>query len=315
MNEIKQGDSLAVLKTLPNESIDCIVTSPPYWALRDYDTPGQLGLEPTFQEYIAKLCEIFDEAHRVLKKTGTCWVNLGDTYYGGGRNRGGDFDTMSAKQMTNRGTRTVNAVTSFKWGKELPAKSLCQIPTRFAIAMTERGWILRNEIIWQKPNVMPQSVKDRFTVDFEKVFFFTKSKQYFFEQQFDEAAYDGRKQEKMRGSVKYSGQIVPGHAPHTFALRAHNRWQIKDGKRVRNKRSVWQVNNRSFKEAHFATFPPALIEPMIKAGCPKNGIVLDPFMGSGTTALVARRFERNYLGIELNPEYIKIAEKRLTFSL
>lgn len=305
-NKIIQGGCLEILKTLPKESIDCVVTSPPYWALRDYGVDGQLGLEPTFLKYVNKLCNILDEVKRILKKTGTCWVNLGDTYNAGGNYRG---DSTDPKQVYNRAS--YGRVQNDKKVQGISEKCLCQIPSRFAIEMTNRGWILRNEIIWHKPNVMPSSVKDRFTVDFEKVFLFVKSKKYYFEQQFDIAKFDGRKQEIMRGSVKYAGEVTPGKAPHTFAERAHQRWQIKNGQKVRNKRCVWSINTKPLKEAHFATFPEKLIEPMILAGCPKGGTIMDPFMGSGTTAVVAEKLGRQWIGIELNPEYIKIAEKRL----
>jgi len=180
MGKIIRGDSLSVLKTLPSESINCCVTSPPYWALRDYGVDGQLGLEPTFQEYINKLCNIFDEVKRVLRKDGTCWVNIGDTYWGGGNNRGSSEENLSAKQFSNRGAR---GQCSRDWDKSFKPKCLIQIPARFSIEMCNRGWILRNTIIWHKPNCMPSSVKDRFTVDFEYIFFFVKSKKYWFETQ------------------------------------------------------------------------------------------------------------------------------------
>jgi DNA modification methylase len=277
LNKIIHGDALELLKGIPDNSIDCVVTSPPYWALRDYGMPGQIGLESSFEEYINKLCHIFDEVKRILKPSGTCWINLGDTYSS--------------------------------------ENTLCQIPSRFAIEMCNRGWILRNEIIWHKPNCMPQSVKNRFTVDFEKVFFFVKNKKYFFNQQYDPANYDGRKQEIMRGSAKYSGIVVPGNAPHTFAERGHKRWQMKNGIRVRNKRSVWSISNKPLKEAHFATFPEALVEIPIKAGCPPGGVVLDPFMGAGTTAMVAQKLGMNYIGFELNQDYINISDIRLMSDL
>lgn len=162
LNKIHQGEALAVLKTLPSESVDCVVTSPPYWALRDYGVTEQLGLESTPEAYIDRLCTIFDEVKRVLTKDGTCWVNLGDTY-------GGFKQGNTETNVKNGGVE----------------KSLCQIPSRFAIEMTNRGWILRNEIIWYKRNAMPQSATDRFTIDFEKMFFFTKSQKYFFKQQLE----------------------------------------------------------------------------------------------------------------------------------
>ncbi|MEK9207420.1 MAG: site-specific DNA-methyltransferase [Patescibacteria group bacterium] len=179
-NKIIQGDALEVLKTLPAESVDCVLTSPPYWALRDYGVPGQLGLETTFQEYITKLCDIFDEAIRVLKKEGTCWVNVGDTYNSGGNYRSEGEGQIEGTRGREYQAKAGMVKVDIKL-QGLQSKSLCQIPSRFAIEMTNRGWILRNEIIWYKPNCMPSPIKDRFTVDFEKVFFFVKSKKYKFD--------------------------------------------------------------------------------------------------------------------------------------
>lgn len=315
---IIQGDSLEVLKTLPDESVDCVITSPPYWALRDYGCEGQLGLEPTFQEYIDKLCNIFDEAKRVLKKEGTCWVNIGDTYMGN--------SSYSEKGRQGFGNDKIGMIYKKQWidpkyekpgesrlrGREhvlsgqIIEKSLCQIPSRFAIEMTNRGWILRNEIIWHKPNCMPSSVEDRFTVDFEKVFFFVKSKKYYFEQilepytaPLDRWGGDNLKADNESEWDKGTGQST---------YRTRNMRPNEEG---RNKRTVWSITTKGFSEAHFATYPEALVEPMVKAGCPLGGIVLDPFSGSGTTGRVAIDNGREYIGIELNPEYIKIQEKRL----
>jgi DNA modification methylase len=294
---IINGDSLEVLRTLPDESVDCAITSPPYWALRDYGCEGQLGLEPTFQEYIEKLCNIFDEVKRVLKKEGTCWVNIGDTYNG---NKDGKTDNKVCDYLKNTTTNL------HKKKGDLPDKCLCQIPSRFAIEMTNRGWILRNEIIWHKPNCMPSSAEDRFTVDFEKVFFFVKSKKYYFEQilepytaPLDRWGGDNLKADNESEWDKGTGQST---------YRTRNMRPNEEG---RNKRTVWSITTKGFSEAHFATYPEALVEPMIKSGCPMGGIVLDPFSGSGTTGRVAIDNGRDYIGIELNPEYIKIQEKRL----
>lgn len=300
INTIIQGDALEVLKTLPDESIDCAITSPPYWALRDYGVEGQLGLEPTFQEYITKLCDMFDEVKRVLKKEGTCWVNIGDTYASGGgasRHKGyndpkypngrtGEFEEPSANPQQGA-----------------TEKSLCQIPSRFAIGMTNRGWILRNEIIWHKPNCMPSSAMDRFTVDFEKVFFFVKNKKYYFESQREDLqdTWGGR-----------WGVMPKGDRPNAMVGRKEmSKEEFAEKYQDRNKRTVWKINTKGTPEAHFATYPEKLVEPMIMAGCPKNGIVLDIFMGAGTTGLVALNLDRKYIGIELNEEYIKIAQDRI----
>jgi len=295
---IIQGDALEQLKKLSDESVDCVVTSPPYWALRDYGVEGQLGLEPTFQEYITKLCNIFDEVKRVLKKSGTCWVNMGDTYGGTGS---GQKDTGKHGY-----TPEAMATTKNKPQSKLQGKSLIQIPSRFAIEMTNRGWILRNEIIWYKPNGMPSSAKDRFTVDFEKVFFFVKSKKYWFETQYEPYTED---LDRWGGEkLKADGESTWDEGTGQDTYRDRNMRPNSNG---RNKRCVWRINTKPFKEAHFAVYPEKLIEPMIKAGCPEDGVVLDPFFGAGTTAVVAQKLNRKWLGIELNPEYIEIAEERL----
>lgn len=315
-NRIVCGDSLEELKKLPDESVDCVLTSPPYWALRDYGVDGQLGLEPTFQEYINKLCDIFDEVKRVLKKEGTCWVNLGDTYSG---NKEGKTDNKVSDYLKKTTTNLHK-----KRGTVLE-KSLCQIPSRFAIEMTNRGWILRNEIIWHKPNCMPSSVRDRFTVDFEKVFFFVKSKKYWFETQYEPmvASSDAKYRARIRANKQYdSKEPYKNNTPYaTNKISKEIRLSAQENanrafgdneslermmKLGRNKRAVWTITTKPFAEAHFATFPEALVGPMIKAGCPEKGIVLDIFMGAGTTGLVAKKLGRNYLGIELNPEYIKV---------
>lgn len=279
LNKIYTGNALEVLKTLPECSVNMCITSPPYWGLRDYKTnpaiwndrwQGELGAEPSFNQYINHLCDVFDEVKRVLKDDGTCWVNIGDNY--------------------NK-------------------KSLTLIPFRFALEMCNRGWIVRNVIIWQKPNATPQSVKDRFTVDFEYLFFFSKNKKYYFEQQLEpikQSTYNRCK----TGCGINKGANYQGLNKKNFE-RLQQR--ILDGTIAgRNKRAVWQIATHAYHGAHFAVFPPALIETPIKAGCPEGGIVLDPFIGSGTTAFVAEKLNRNWLGIELNPEFAKLAEDRIS---
>lgn len=296
-NTIIQGDSLEVLKTLESKSVDCCITSPPYWGLRDYGMGGQLGLEPNFRDYIKKLCDLFDEVKRVLKKGGTIWVNIGDTYCAG--------DVEGFIDATDNERFWANSVGRKKGGgsDEISRKSLMQIPSRFAIEMSYRGWILRNEIIWHKPNAQPTSVEDRFNVDFEKVFFFTKSPVYTFEQQLEKSIWADKDARAINGPSS-GGKATSGN----YAINKGGAFR-DDG--MRNKRCVWTINTKPNPAAHFATYPEELVVPMIKAGCPVGGIVLDPFFGSGTTGLVAKSLGRKYLGIELNPEYIKIAENRL----
>jgi len=295
LGTLYNGDVLEVLKQMPDNIIDCVITSPPYWALRDYGVEGQIGLEPTFQEYLEKLWNIFAEIKRILKPAGTCFVNLGDTYNGSGGSHKAHHknDTGFQGRYGERyGTKRTKI-------RNIPAKSLCMIPERFAIGMIERGWILRNQIIWQKPNAMPESVKDRFTKDFEKIFFFVKQKKYYFKQQFEKAIYEGKRTIKRNGLrpdeiKKYKAGGMAG--------------TYKEG---RNKRTVWTITTKPFKEAHFAVFPPEIPEICIKAGCPENGVVLDPFMGAGTTAIVAEKLNRKWIGIELNTDYCEIIKQRL----
>ena len=421
--------ALEGLKKLPDESVDMVMTSPPYWSLRDYgkhthtiwgDDPnckhkfkdkvtfkrhkggknsqvgnnrkeltaftntsefcskcsawkGQLGLEPSIDLFIEHMITIFDEVKRVLKKTGTCWVNFGDSYWGSGNASGHTKDT---KQFGTTPTLSTGKVRGKKWSNDYPNKAMCMIPFRFAIEMANRGWLLRNTIIWHKPNCMPSSARDRFTVDFEYLFFFTKSKNYYFEKQFEPLQKDSLKR---------------GVYPHKSNSESLHKKQC-DGNDMckfinpqgRNKRCVWTITTKPLKEAHFAVYPEQLCETPIKAGCPtqvckkcgspkliiqaggnsqafnirirdvknnrvkhtdrkvsnkevhgcqegqyiskpetkqilgcqcnagfKPGVVLDPFIGSGTTALAAKKLGRNFIGFELNPEYMKISDKRL----
>lgn len=348
---IHVGDALAVLRSMPSESVHCVVTSPPYWGLRDYGVAGQLGLEPTFQEYIAKMVEVFREVRRVLRSDGTCWLNIGDSYNNFRSQMGppqsvhnGDLRGKPEKESKTRGS------------VGLKEKDLCMIPHRLAIALQDDGWYVRSDIVWAKPNPMPESVQDRPTKSHEYVFLLAKSEKYF---------YDAE-------------AIVHGNLPvRDDGGRACN----GPGQETRNKRSVWTIATEPFPEAHFATFPQALVEPCIKAGssehgcCPTCGapyvretsttysnpgnrstngprseerkrieyglagftqrlekqvetlgwrstcachadtkapcIVLDPFAGSGTVGVVAERFGRQFIGIELNPEYAKMAERRI----
>lgn len=300
VNTILHGDVVHRLQHLPSASVDCIVTSPPYYALRDYGVEGQLGLEPTFEKYIEKLCDIFDEAKRVLKIDGTCWVNLGDTYARSMPKKKGDFGKNSKAAKNLDDTSAMRGIKN----QTISDKCLIQIPSRFAIEMVNRGWILRNEIIWHKPNCMPSSAQDRFTVDFEKLFFFTKSKQYNFETQYEPLSNPGR-------TNFTSGSRVHGENADRNDNDLNRRSKDFCFPHGRNKRTVWKISTKPYPGAHFAVYPPELIEIPIKAGCPEGGIVLDPFMGSGTTAIVAKRLGRNYLGIELNPDYVAIARNRI----
>ena len=416
-NTIHLGNTLDLLRQLPDSSIDCCVSSPPYWSLRDYGssataiwdakegcehswtshtqkwhsdrgngkkkevwddkfqvegTPsdtcslcnawkGQLGLEPDFKLYIKHLADIFDEVKRALKPTGTCWINLGDTYSGG---KEGNTDEKNTQ---------ANTATFSKPSQAVPSKSLLQIPSRFAIEMSDRGWILRNKIIWHKKNCMPSSAKDRFTNDYEEIFFFVKSKKYYFEQQLEAMSNLTLNDKRIGKAHNTGGKYLEDSGPNG-GTPVRNRILNSINPLGRNKRAVWRIATKPHPFAHFAVYPEELIETPIKAGCPEKvcdkcgkpmmteqkrpprpfvhrnkkdgdadlaiggqyqkwldanppimitkpscscnapfqaGIVLDPFIGSGTTAIVAQRLNRRWMGFEINPEYLQIANKRL----
>lgn len=307
LNRIIRGEALKVLQRLPDESIDCAVTSPPYWSLRDYGMRQQLGLEASPEEYIDRLCAIFDEIKRVLKPNGTCWVNMGDAY----ATRSNKTGSRTKCPQPILSPASNHALDFTRPHARLPGKCLVQLPARFALAMINRGWILRNELIWHKPNCLPQSARDRFTVDFEKLFFFVKQRHYYFKQQFEPLQGKDRlfrplgKPEHKRKSV-YGDRYVSVINPYT--AEASRKRILRHG---RNKRAVWRIPVRPFRGEHYAVYPPSLIETPIKAGCPTGGVVLDPFMGSGTTALVARQLGCSFIGIELNPAYVLLARQRL----
>ena len=310
-NTILNGSSLEVLKTLPEKSINMCMTSPPYWALRDYGVEGQLGLEPTFDEYINKLCDIFDEVKRVLRDDGTCWVNLGDTY--SATRWTNNEDTGQPMNNFKDGHRGVNPV---KDTGNIPDKCLVGIPFRFATEMINRGWILRNTIIWHKPQCMPSSVKDRFTVDFEYIFFFSKQQRYYFETQYEphKSISIKRMNAGFNQNPDFDYEKRPEKNYKKYTLREKRGGKTNPdayNPKGRNKRTVWAINTKGFKEAHFAVYPEKLCETPIKAGCPVGGIILDPFFGAGTTGVVALKQSKKFIGIELNKEYIEIAKKRL----
>lgn len=353
--KLYQGDVREVLKRLPDESVHCVVTSPPYWGLRDYGTgewvggkpgcthvqgrPGagradgnvdermqrnrdgagafsmtckcgavrvdkQIGLEPSYKEFVAEMVGVFREVRRVLRPDGTLWLNIGDSYANDGKwggAAGGEHTDYLHGQASRIGRE--------KRRTGLKPKDLCGVPWRVAFALQDDGWWLRQDIIWSKPNPMPESVTDRCTKAHEYLFLMTKSARYFY----DAAAiqdFSVRSGSIPGGSKKHSADTVNDMRIRQ-GLELHSKRKVNE---MRNKRSVWEVATAPFSEAHFATFPPKLIEPCIKAGCPKGGVVLDPFIGSGTTAKVARSLGRQCIGIDLSAEYLEMARQRLDLS-
>jgi DNA modification methylase len=296
--KILQGDCLQQLKTLPDKTIQCCVTSPPYYGLRDYGVDGQIGLEGTPDEYVEKLVAVFTEVKRVLRDDGTLWLNLGDSYAGSGKGIGSDH---------GKAVFTDGEIAKTDWRKTcLKPKDLVGIPWRVAFALQSDGWYLRQDIIWAKPNPMPESVTDRCTKSHEYIFLLTKSARYYYDNEaikewsIDKESLTGRRPRnagkmdsvdadnyKFHGSVDENGKLRHG--------------QIYE---MRNRRSVWTITTKPYKEAHFATFPPEIPEICIRAGSKPGDTILDPFCGSGTTGEVAMKLDRNFIGIELNEKYV-----------
>ena len=294
MNRILLGDSIDTLTTLPDRSVDCCVTSPPYYGLRDYGTDGQIGTEGTPEAYIQRLVEVFREVHRILRNDGTLWVNIGDSYAGSGRG-------AWANKTAQKETYAPDTAKKKTWNG-IKAKDLIGIPWMLAFALRADGWYLRQDIVWHKPSCMPESVRDRCTKSHEYVFLLSKSARYYFDASaIKEKAVSRDSSLRDRDSTKLNN--TPG--------RTRMKGLVKNDYDTRNKRSVWNVPPARFKEAHFAVFPEKLIRPCILAGSREGGTVLDPFLGSGTTAVVAARHGRKYLGCEINPDYLRIAERRI----
>jgi len=306
INKILQGDVLARLKDIPDDYVQMVCTSPPYWALRDYGAEGQFGLEPTPEGYVEKLVEIGQEIKRVLRDDGTFWLNLGDTYWGGGW-RGVELNKHSGDvQKGHPGSHCGDNISMGKGSHSLiKPKDMVGIPWRSAFGLQADGWYLRQDIIWNKPNPMPESVTDRCTKAHEYIFLLSKSKNYYFDSNAIKQPY----KENTKPGSQFGGKKGNSELGMKSKLQKSEQgyFEMKDGA---NMKSVWNIPVRPFKGAHFATFPEKIPELCIRAGSKEGDIVLDPFFGSGTTGWVAQRLGRNWLGIELNPDYIKIAEER-----
>ncbi|HJP69770.1 MAG TPA: site-specific DNA-methyltransferase [Sphingomicrobium sp.] len=323
---ILTGDCRDLLRSMPDESVHCCVTSPPYFGLRDYGVAGQIGLEPTPAEFVAELVEVFREVRRVLRADGTLWLNLGDSY----QNAKGQSGGVDPNQPARRHLRS--ALPQDRTIPGLKPKDLIGVPWLAAFGLRDDGWYLRQDIIWSKPNPMPESVQDRCTKAHEYIFMFSKSRVYHYDaaaiaEPASETSHGGTKPnpgDKAKRTGMSAGRL--GLTPsqrrsdkqrgHTRRHAGFNdRWDAMERAEqysgTRNKRSVWSVGTQPFPEAHFATFPPGLIEPCILAGCPEGGTVLDPFGGAGTTGLVADRLKRDAILIELNPGYSAMAERRI----
>lgn len=329
------GDVLEVLRSMSDASVDCVVTSPPYWGLRDYGVAGQIGLEPSLGEHLDVMVEVFRQVRRVMKPRGTLWLNYGDCYAAAPNGRAAADVVGDDRTFRDKPFSTVGGV--------LKPKDLCMIPNRLAIALQEDGWWVRSEIIWHKPNPMPESVYDRPTVAHEKIWLLTKGEDYFYDHEaIREPVTGGAHARKPGPNSRQAADRVPrSRKPSKMAEESNPHVKYKPSfaastgnlVETRNARNVWSIAPKPFREAHFATFPPALAERCIKAGTPKTvcrfcgaiggcggicdiygrepGLVLDPFGGAGTVSMVAEQLGLRSVMIELNPEYAEIAERRL----
>ena len=301
------GDALDVLRTLPDNSVHCCITSPPYYALRDYGAAGQIGREDTPAQYVARLTEVFSEVWRVLRPNGTLWLNIADTYCG----TGSKGDHLDPKNPSGRNGQCVSLAQRVE---NVKAKDMLGIPWMLAFALRDRGWYLRSDIIWQKANPMPESTKDRPSRCYEHIFLLSKSRRYYYDAaaiaEPVAASTPARMKRGFGAGNKYSADI-PGQKHQHLNDHRPNGYADEDIPQLRNKRDVWQINTVPYRGGHFAAYPPKLAETCLLAGCPPEGVVLDPFLGSGTTAAVARQLGRHYIGIELNPDYCKLAQKRI----
>ena len=362
LNKIYCEDCRETMKRMPDNFVDCCVTSPPYYGLRDYGHPDQIGLEETPERYVEKLVQVFSRVKRVLKKGGTLWLNLGDSYAGSGRGIG-DIKKSSELQRNHKASY-VGDIKKGYTSNELKPKDLIGIPWMVAFALRADGWYLRQDIIWHKPNPMPESVTDRCTKSHEYIFLLSKSAKYYYDAKSIATPYKDKTLTTYTagprsGNGDGSGLVFSENLANSMKERKPKQWKTPDGwdtgpgshgsfhKNERekgfkgyehrgtgdktltghsgnfdlegnligdglaNKKSVWTVGTQSFPEAHFATFPEDLIIPCIKAGSPEGGIVYDPFMGAGTTALVSHKLNRKFIGSEISAEYCKIGEKRI----
>ena len=304
------GDVRTRLSEIPDQSVQSCVTSPPYFGLRDYGEDAQIGLEPSLQDYVDEIVKVFREVKRVLRDDGTLWLNLGDSYSGSGKGRNPDgtvhVSALIAKQGTSAGT-VMGDVPSGIVPEGLKPKDLMGVPWRVAFALQADGWYLRQDIIWAKPNPMPESVTDRCTKSHEYLFLLSKSARYYFDNQaIKEPGVSEIGDAQIRfGGSKYGDSDDPKHATKSGDV-----W-VKPEDGLRNKRDVWTINTKPFKGAHFAVMPEALVEPCILAGSKEGDTILDSFSGSGTVGLVALTNNREYLGVELNPQYAEMSVERI----
>lgn len=313
---VYQGDVRAVLAQLPAESVNCVVTSPPYYGLRDYGCEGQIGLEASPAEYVETMRAVFADVRRVLRPDGVLWLNLGDSYYSGRGNPGPN--SADEKQEARRGWVRALDRPGQEWAKP---KDLLGVPWRVAFALQDDGWTLRNAIIWHKPNAMPESVTDRLSTRYEHVFLFSRSRRYWFDLDPIREPYSPNTESfnamKARFTDARTSAVLDARTASALGRATDQNGGLYLGGGAalnelgRNPGDVWEIPTQPYAGAHFATMPRELVRRCILAGCPEDGTVLDPFTGSGTTAMVARSLGRRFVGAELNPDYIDIIRQRI----
>ena len=307
-NRIICGDALETLKNFPDESINCCITSPPYYGLRDYHKKEQIGREKTVEEYLDRLVAVFREVRRVLKKDGTCFIVIGDSYAGTSSKKE-QRDPKYPKGRNGQNPSITQKVLGYK------SKDLMGIPWRLAFALREDGWYLRSDIIWHKENAMPEACKDRPTRSYEHIFLLSKSPRYYYDyDSLAEPMKEVSKKRYVRGRSKenkYLNENSGAKIQKINEARGYGQYKGDNIPQFRNKRDIWTINTTSFRGNHYAAFPPKLAEICMIAGCPKGGIILDPFIGSGTVGLIALLHNRKYIGIELNEEYVNLTKKRI----
>ena len=307
-NRIICGDALETLKNFPDESINCSITSPPYYGLRDYHKKEQIGREKTVEEYLDRLINVFREVRRVLKKDGTCFIVIGDSYAGTSSKKE-QRDPKYPKGRNGQNPSITQKVLGYK------SKDLMGIPWRLAFALREDGWYLRSDIIWHKENAMPEACKDRPTRSYEHIFLLSKSPRYYYDyDSLAEPMKEVSKKRYVRGRSKenkYLNENSGAKIQKINEARGYGQYKGDNIPQFRNKRDIWTINTTSFRGNHYAAFPPKLAEICMIAGCPKGGIILDPFIGSGTVGLIALLHNRKYIGIELNEEYVNLTKKRI----
>ena len=304
INQIHNEPCLETLKKMPNDFLDCVISSPPYWQLRDYGYDGQWGLEPTFKQYLEHLWEMMDEIYRVLKPSGTCWINLGDTYNNSGW-AGDKKDKYNDQPIVASGTKAGRG-----GQKGYPDKCLVLIPHRFAIGCIDRNWIVRNDIIWAKRNGMPEPVNDRFTKKHEYIFLMTKSRKYYFNLDAIRDKHIWENDKRNDGKRHQYGDDAKSHNDDKVGAKGVSFNPL--GKNPGTVSDFWDIKTKPSSVKHYASYNVELITKPILAGCPEGGLIYDPFMGSGTTAIHSIMNNRNFIGSEMSTEYLEIANKRIS---